>query len=71
MPFDGLRVLSFESRRAGEMAILIRNQKGEAIVAPSMREVPIEENEAAFTFAESLFAGRVEIMILLTGGGTP
>lgn len=70
MPFDGLRVLSFESRRASEMAILIRNQKGEAIVAPSMREVPIEENQAAFTFAEALFAGRFDMVILLTGVGT-
>jgi uroporphyrinogen-III synthase len=70
MPFDGLRVLSFESRRANEMAVLIRNQKGEPIIAPSMREVPIEENEAAFTFAESLFAGRFEMVILLTGVGT-
>ena len=70
MPFDGLRVLSFESRRAGEMAVLIRNQKGEPIVAPSMREVPIEENQAAFTFAEGLFAGRFDMVILLTGVGT-
>lgn len=70
MPFDGLRVLSLESRRATEMAALIRNQKGEPIVAPSMREVPIEENEAAFAFAESLFAGRFDMVILLTGVGT-
>jgi uroporphyrinogen-III synthase len=70
MPFDGLRVLSFESRRANEMAVLIRNQKGEPTIAPSMREVPIEENEAAFTFAEALFAGRFEMVILLTGVGT-
>jgi uroporphyrinogen-III synthase len=70
MPFDGLRVLSFESRRANEMATLIRNQKGEPTIAPSMREVPIEENEAAFAFAESLFAGNLDMVILLTGVGT-
>lgn len=70
MPFDGLRVLSLESRRANEMATLIRNQQGEPVVAPSMREVPIEENHAAFTFAESLFAGKFDMVILLTGVGT-
>jgi uroporphyrinogen-III synthase len=70
MSFDGLRVLSLESRRAAEMAILIRNQQGEPVVAPSMREVPIEENQAAFRFAEALFENRFDMVILLTGVGT-
>ena len=43
----GLRVVSFESRRAKEMAELIRRYGGEPIVAPSMREVPLSENRAA------------------------
>jgi uroporphyrinogen-III synthase len=68
--FDGLRVLSLESRRAVEMAALIRNQKGDPFVAPSMREVPIERNEEAFAFAEKLFAGEIDMVILLTGVGT-
>ena len=70
MGFDGLRVLSLESRRANEIAILIRNQGGVACVAPSMREAPLEENESAFAFAERLFAGEFEMIILLTGVGT-
>lgn len=37
--FNGLRVLSFESRRAQEIAQLIRNNGGEPIVAPALREV--------------------------------
>ncbi|MDQ6701471.1 MAG: uroporphyrinogen-III synthase [Acidobacteriota bacterium] len=69
MPFDGLRVLSLESRRAAEIATLIRNQKGDPLIAPSMREIPIEQNEDAFTFAARLFAGEFEMMILLTGVG--
>jgi uroporphyrinogen-III synthase len=36
---NGLRVVSFESRRAAETAELIRNYGGEPIQAPSMREV--------------------------------
>jgi len=70
MPFDGLSVLSLESRRAPEMATLIEKQGGVACVAPSMREVPLEENDGVFRFAESLFAGEFDMMILLTGVGT-
>ena len=70
MSFAGLKVISFESRRASEMAQLIRKQQVEPIVAPSMREAPIERNEEAFRFAERLFAGEFEMMILLTGVGT-
>lgn len=69
MAFDGLRVLALESRRAAEMATLIRNQKGEPFVAPSLREIPIEQNHAAFAFAEGLFAGEFEMVIFLTGVG--
>jgi uroporphyrinogen-III synthase len=70
MPFDGLRVLSFESRRAGEMAELIRRQGGTPFVAPSMREVPLADNHEAFAFAERLFRGEFDMMICLTGVGT-
>jgi uroporphyrinogen-III synthase len=70
MPFEGLRVLSLESRRAVEMEELIRKQGGVPFVAPSMREVPLAENEEAFRFAERLFAGEFDMMILLTGVGT-
>jgi len=70
MPFDGLRVISFESRRASEMAELIRRQAGVPFVAPSMREAPIENNTEAFQFAERLFHGDFDLMIFLTGVGT-
>jgi uroporphyrinogen-III synthase len=39
-------------------------------IAPSMREVPLEDNPEAFEFAERLFAGTIDIVILLTGVGT-
>jgi len=70
MPFDGLRVLSLESRRAAEMESLIRKQGGEPFVAPSMREVPLAEEDAVFAFADRLFAGGFDMMVLLTGVGT-
>ncbi|HUA01336.1 MAG TPA: uroporphyrinogen-III synthase [Candidatus Aquilonibacter sp.] len=66
----GLRVLSFESRRAGEMAKLIAAYGGQATVAQSMREVPLESNTEAIAFARTLAAGGFDMAIFLTGVGT-
>ena len=67
---QGLRVLSLESRRAAEMARLIQNHGGVAVSAPSMREVPIEENSRARSFAQQLLENRFDSVIFLTGVGT-
>ena len=68
--FAGLRVLSLESRRAPEMAKLIANHGGDPVVAPSMREVPLETNTEALAFVRKLFAGEIDMVIFLTGVGT-
>jgi uroporphyrinogen-III synthase len=68
--FDGLRVLSLESRRAEELARLITTYGGQPIVAPAMREVPLESNREALEFAAALLKGEFEIVIFLTGVGT-
>jgi uroporphyrinogen-III synthase len=65
-----LRVVAFESRRAVEMAALIRKQGGDPFVAPSMREVPLAEQPAALAFAHALVAGEVDVLVCLTGVGT-
>ena len=65
-----LCVCSFESRRAAEMAVLIEKFGGDPFVAPSMREVPLEENPEALAFADRLFAGEIDIIVLMTGVGT-
>jgi uroporphyrinogen-III synthase len=70
MSYDGLRVLALESRRASEIETLIRLQGGVPLVAPSMREVPLTENAGALGFAERLFQGEFDMLILLTGVGT-
>jgi uroporphyrinogen-III synthase len=67
--FDGLRVLSLESRRATEMAKLIRTYGGEPFVVPAMREVALESNRQALEFAEKLIAGEFDLVICLTGVG--
>src|SRR5580658_1343812 len=71
MAFDGLRVLSLESRRSAEMERLIRNQGGIPFVAPSLREIPLEDNPEAFDFAARLFqpGGDFDMVIFLTGVG--
>lgn len=65
-----LRVCSFESRRREEMQHLLERCGAIPTVAPSMREVPLEQNEAAFQFAERLLSGEIDAVICLTGVGT-
>jgi uroporphyrinogen-III synthase len=52
------------------MAELIRRHGGSPIIAPSMREVPLSENPQALDFLRRLEAGRIDIVIFLTGVGT-
>ena len=66
----GLRVVSFESRRAPEMAKLIENYGGTPVAAPSMRELPLESNTESLAFARALAKGEFDIVIFLTGVGT-
>ncbi|MEG9434639.1 uroporphyrinogen-III synthase [Edaphobacter sp. HDX4] len=67
--FDGLRILSLESRRANEMAKLIRTFGGEPFVVPAMREVSLESNRLALDFVEKLIAGEFDLVVFLTGVG--
>ncbi|HEV8539980.1 MAG TPA: uroporphyrinogen-III synthase [Nitrospiraceae bacterium] len=68
--FNGLTVAAFESRMADEMTRLIARYGGEPLVAPSMREIPLSDNHEALQFGEQLLAGRIDMLILLTGVGT-
>lgn len=64
-----VRICSFESRRGNEMRSLIERNGGTATIAPSMREIPLGENPAAMSFAEKLFAGKIDIVLFMTGVG--
>ena len=68
--FDGLRVLVLESRRGRELGLIVTSYGGEPLVAPSMREVPIESNAEAVRFIDDLIAGEFDVVVLLTGVGT-
>lgn len=70
LPLDGLTVLAFESRRAAEMAELIRRFGGTAVGAPALREVPLAASAAAEEFLCRLEGGAIDVVIFLTGVGT-
>ena len=68
--FGGLQVAAFESRMAAEMSRLIEAHGGRPLVAPSMREVPLEEHTDVLAFGDRLLAGEFDILVLMTGVGT-
>ena len=68
--FDGLRILILESRRARELASIVTSYGGLPVIAPSMREVPLESNTDALEFADALVRGEIDLVVLLTGVGT-
>lgn len=68
--FNGLTVAAFESRMAAEMAKLIERHGGKPLVAPALREIPLEDNSAALQFGELLLTEGLDVLVLLTGAGT-
>ncbi len=68
--FNGLTVAAFESRMAAEMTRLIQRHGGTPLVAPALREIPLEDNSSALRFGENLLTEGLDVLILLTGAGT-
>ncbi len=68
--FGGRTVLSFESRRSAEIATLIENCGGRAMVAPATREVPAAGSTDVARFAGALLEAKIDLVIFLTGVGT-
>jgi uroporphyrinogen-III synthase len=67
--FHGRRVLALESRRAKEIAALIANLDGTPVIAPALREVPLDSNREALEFAAALMRGEFDVIVFLTGIG--
>jgi uroporphyrinogen-III synthase len=67
--FDGRRVLTLESRRSPELALLVMNYGGRPVVAPALREVPLESNDQVLVFAEHVIRQRFGMVVLMTGVG--
>jgi uroporphyrinogen-III synthase len=66
----GLRIVSFESRRAQDLAVLVRQAGGEISYAPAMREIPLADEPGILRFGAQLFAGECDALALFTGVGT-
>ncbi len=66
----GGAVVTFESRRAPEMASLVARHGGAPVAAPALREVAITENPPALAFARALVEGAFDAVVLMTGVGT-
>ncbi len=67
--FNGLRILSLESRRAKEIEKLIRTYGGEPSVVPAMREIPLASHQQALDFADRVMAGEFDLIVFMTGVG--
>ena len=70
MAFNGMTVATFESRMATEITRLIERYGGRPLVAPVLREIPLRDNSIVHEFGARLMAGRIDLLILLTGIGT-
>ena len=63
-------ICTFESRRSKEMRSLIERFGGTPLVAPSMQEIPVEQNVAARNAITKIIDGNASSLVLLTGVGT-
>jgi uroporphyrinogen-III synthase len=66
--FNGARVLSFESRRAQEIAELIRKHGGIPVIAPSVREIKAVNDEERNAI-RGILRGEFQVIIFMTGVG--
>ncbi len=66
----GIPIVSFESRQSEILKQVFEKRGALLFSAPSVQEIPFEQNPEAFTFAEKLLAGKIDIVILMTGVGT-
>jgi len=70
MTFNGMTVVAFESRMETELARLIERYEGLPLMAPALREIPLESNQVAYELGTRLMAGQIDMLVLLTGVGT-
>src|SRR5437773_782003 len=66
----GLRVVSFEARRADELATMLARHGAEVVRAPALREERLAASPEALELARRLEAGEVDLVVPLTGVGT-
>lgn len=68
--YNGAKVLTFAGRRSQEMGRLIENNGGQPLLAPVVREVPLENPPEIGDVLSALKSNNPVWLILLTGVGT-
>jgi uroporphyrinogen-III synthase len=66
----GMTIVSFEARRAEELATMLGRHGATVLRAPGLREAPLGATPEATELARRLEAGEVGLVVLLTGVGT-
>lgn len=66
---SGLTVASLESRMTKLMGKLLEREGASPLLAPSMQEIPLNNNTAVFHFFDKLEAGEFDLLVLMTGVG--
>src|SRR5215831_7473344 len=66
---NGARVALLEARMTSELAGLVRRFGGEPVVAPAVREVPVQSGEAVAGLIDRLVAGAIHVILFQTGVG--
>jgi uroporphyrinogen-III synthase len=66
----GLRIVSFEARRADELATMLARHGADVVRAPALREAPLGASPEALELARRLEAHEIGAVVLLTGVGT-
>ncbi len=67
--FQGAVLVSFESRETSKMADLIRRFEGVPVQAPSLQEIPLQNNPETLALGKRLISGEIDVLILMTGVG--
>lgn len=62
-------ICAFESRRAADMRSLIEKFGLHSTIAPSMQEIPLDDNPAVFDCLRQLQAGEIDVLVFMTGVG--
>lgn len=67
---SGISIVSFESRQSEILKQALEKHGAIVFSAPSVQEIPFEQNPEAFDFVEKLMVGKIDIVIFTTGVGT-
>lgn len=68
-PLAGRTIALLEARRSDEVARLIQIQGGRPLVAPALREVPVEDDRQIRDWLGRMTDGQFEVVVFLTGVG--